>query len=97
MAYSFLSTQDLIQKVSPLSRSERYGIQYSHIVNEDRAWICDFWSAQGQNLGKNLQNASKMTDMVKNKRFLLSLVELVQITVNPVVDSEDEKLPADTW
>ena len=45
LVYKYLPLRELIMTISVLSKSTRSSLQNSHIINENRVWICNYWMA----------------------------------------------------
>ena len=81
--YKYLKLPELLSKISILSRTDRGSLRDSHIINENRHWICTLWHVNKIQNRPCLLHEDRILKTIKRFNFVLSLVERINIRVDP--------------
>ena len=86
LVYRYLKLQELLKVISLLSWQERNSLQNSHIINENRMWVCKYWHANVRKNRSCLLDGDQLADSLRKVKFLLNMVERINIRVDPEVN-----------
>ena len=86
LVYRYLKLQELLKVISLLSRQERNSLQNSHIINENRMWVCKYWHANVRQIRGCLLQEDRLANSLRKVKFLLNMVERINIRVDPEIN-----------
>ena len=81
--YKYLTLDELLYNISRLSRTERSSLKNSHIINKNRHWICTLWHEKVLQSRNCLLHKDRILHKFNRLSFLLSLVDIVNIRIDP--------------
>ena len=83
MVYKYLKLDDLLSTISRLSNAERSSLKNSHIINKNRHWMCNLWHKNVTETRHCLLHKDRILHKFNRIGFLLSLVDIVNIRIDP--------------